>query len=157
MIKIIKIPEARMPVLIGTNGNEKRRIERRCKVKIRIEDVVEIKGEALDVMVAENVVKAIGRGFPPIDALKLTDENNTLIVIQLPKDDKKLKRLRSRLIGSRGKCRRNIEKLAGVEMSVYGRTVSLIGGYENVERAREAVEKIIAGAPHSNAYRMLEK
>lgn len=156
MIKNIKIPEERIPVLIGANGATKRNIEKKTKTKITIGEEVEIEGDSLNTLDAENIVKAVGRGFSPERALLLTDEDNTLLIIELPKQERALKRVKSRLIGTRGKSRRNIERLAGVHISVYGKTAALIGRYSNVSLAEQAINKIIEGVPHRFVYEFLE-
>ena|SRR3989338_1095804 len=157
MIKNIKIPEERLPVLIGKNGMTKRSIQRKTKTKISAdEDEIIIEGESIGVLDAESIIKAIGRGFSPQSAELLLKEENALVIIELPKGEKTLKRLKSRLIGTRGKSRRNIERLTGTHMSVYGKTVALIGTYENVSLAEQAVQKIIKGMPHRFVYEFLE-
>lgn len=158
MIKNIKIPEDRLPVLIGKNGITKKSIQRKTKTKITAgEEEIVIKGEeSIGVLDAESIIKAIGRGFSPERAELLLKEENTLMIIELPKGEKTLKRLKSRLIGTKGKSRRNIERLTGTYVSVYGKTVSLIGKYENVNLAEQAVQKIIKGVPHRFVYEFLE-
>ncbi|MBS3051430.1 MAG: RNA-processing protein [Candidatus Aenigmarchaeota archaeon] len=157
MIKNIKIPEERLPVLIGKNGMTKRSIQRKTKTKIDAsEEEVIIEGESIGVLDAESIIKAIGRGFSPVHAELLLDEDNTFLIIELPKGEKTLKRLKSRLIGTRGKSRRNIERLTGTYISVYGKTVSVIGKYSNVNMAEQAVQKIIKGIPHRFVYEFLE-
>ncbi len=157
MISKILIPEKRVAVLIGRNGRVKKDVEKATNVKIKIDGEITISGDAVDLMTAENVIKAIGRGFSPENAAKLLDENNTLCIIPLPDNRKELIRVRARLIGTRGKARRNIETLTGTSISVYGKTVSAIGSYENIEKAKEAIEKLIAGSPHRNVYKSLEQ
>ncbi len=156
MIKVIKIPDSRVPVLIGTNGKTKMEIERSTKTKIEISADVHISGDAVNVMIAENIVKAIGRGFSPIVALRLMDESVALVVIPLSKDRKKLLRLRSRLIGTSGKARKCIERLTDTNICVFGKTVSIVGNFENAEKATEAIERLIKGAPHKSVYAFLE-
>ncbi len=156
MIKAVKIPEERVPVLIGKNGTVKRQIEKATKTKITVGEEIEIEGESLDVLAAENIVKAIGRGFSPENAEELLDEEKTIIILDLPKSEHAAKRLRSRLIGTNGKCRRNIERLTGTKISVYGKTVSVIGSYNNVSLAEDAINKIIKGIPHRFVYEFLE-
>ncbi|KHO47571.1 MAG: ribosomal RNA assembly protein [archaeon GW2011_AR5] len=157
MIKNVKIPEERLPVLIGKNGATKRSIQRKTKTKITAgEEEIIIDGESIGVLDAESVIKAIGRGFSPVHAELLMDEENTLVIIELPKGEKTQKRLKSRLIGTRGKSRRNIERLTGTYISVYGKTVSLIGKYGNVSLAEQAIQKIIKGIPHRFVYEFLE-
>ena len=95
MIKNIKIPEERLPVLIGKNGMTKRSIQRKTKTKIDAsEEEVIIEGESIGVLDAESIIKAIGRGFSPEHARLLLDEENTLVVIDLPKGEKTQKRLK---------------------------------------------------------------
>src|SRR3989344_3930216 len=156
MIKIVKIPEERMPVLIGNKGSTKRLIAKSTGTKIKIEEDIVIEGESINVMTAENIVKAIGRGFSPLSAEKLLDEDCTLEIIELPKNVHSAKRVRSRLIGTRGKCRRNIERLTGTSISVYGKTVAVIGSYAGAHLAAQAVNKIIKGIPHRSVYEFLE-
>ena len=156
MISALKIPEIRKPVLIGEKGIIKNRIESKTNTILRIEDDVEVQGEAIDVMVSKQIIKAIGRGFSPETAFELLDENKMLHIIDIC-ERKSLKRIKARLIGTGGKARRNIEMLSQTSISIYGKTVSIIGEYENLDKAINAINKIIDGAPHRNAYRLLEK
>ena len=157
MIKPIKIPEERFAVLIGENGKTKRFIEKQTKTKIKISDEIIIEGEALDILTTENIIKAIGRGFSPHNAMLLLDEENCLDLIQLPENEKSMKRIRSRLIGTKGKARRNMERLTKTKISVYGKTVSIIGTYDNLSKAKMAIEKLIGGFSHRSVYVFLEK
>ncbi|MCX6815520.1 MAG: KH domain-containing protein [Candidatus Aenigmarchaeota archaeon] len=157
MIRSVKIAEDRIGVLIGPAGRTKREIEKKTKTKIIVGDEITINGDALDVMGAENIIKAIGRGFSPVNAFDLLDEENTLYIIILPKNPAELKRVRSRLIGQNGKCRRNIEMITKTKISIYGKTASIIGNYENVELAESGIKKLITGIPHKNVYAYLEE
>lgn len=156
MIKNIKIPEERTPVLIGRNGATKKIISRKTKTRITVGEEVTIEGDSLNVLDAENVIRAIGRGFSPERALLLTNEDNTLLIIELPKNEKAAKRIKSRLIGTKGKSRRNIERLTGTHISVYGKTISIIGKYVEVSLVEQAINKIIEGMPHRFVYEFLE-
>ncbi len=151
MIKELSVPKNRIAVIIGRNGETKRMIESKTRTKIKINDFVSIGGDLLGMMTAENVIRAIGRGFSPENALELLDEEKTLFIIQLP--DNALKRIRSRLIGTHGKARRNLERFTHTKISVYGKTVSIIGSYEDAERAKNAIEKLISGASHKSVYK----
>lgn len=156
MIKNIKIPEERLAILIGKNGETKKNIEKKTRTKILIGEEITVKGDSVSVLDAENIIRAIGRGFSPENAILLLDEENTLTIIDLPKNESALKRLRSRIIGTKGKSRRNIERLTGTRISVYGKTVSLIGKYGDVALAEQAIQKIIKGIPHRFVYEFLE-
>lgn len=52
--------------------------------------------------------------------------------------------------------RKVIENMTGAYMSVYGRTVSLVGGFEEVADAKRAVDMLIHGSMHSTVYKFLE-
>ena len=56
-----------------------------------------------------------------------------------------------------GKARRTIETLTDCYVSIYGRTVAIIGNVENVTIARRAVEGLLRGSKHGNIYKWLEK
>jgi ribosomal RNA assembly protein len=156
MIKSVLIPKERLSVLIGRKGGIKSGIEKSTKTSITVSDEVLIEGEPLDVMAAECIIRAIARGFSPEKAMKLANEENVLDVIELPKDEKALNRLRSRIIGINGKTRYKIECSTNTYISVYGKTVSIIGKYEDVETARAAIEKLISGFSHKSVYIFLE-
>jgi len=156
--KKIKIPEARIAVLIGKGGEIRKGIERRLGVKLMISDTdVDVTGESVEVMDAENIVRAIGRGFDPETALKLSDEDYTICIIPLPKKENEQKRIKSRVIGEKGSARENIERLTNTNICVYGKTISVIGKYDDVDNAREAIDKMFKGFSHASVYAFLEK
>lgn len=158
MIDVIKIPEQRKGVLIGKNGSVKKEIEKKTHTVLTIDDGIEIEGEALDVLKAKEIVKAVGRGFAPEKALKLLSEDYRLVVMSLGQENEKMmERIFSRIIGSGGKCRRNIERLTKTDISVYGKTISIIGKWNDTERASEAIEMIIQGKMHAYVYKCIEE
>jgi len=131
---------------------------RRLGVTVTIEEnSFTLSGEALQVIQAESIIKSIGRGFPPQDAFDLLEDENTVAIITLPKNESVMKRLKSRIIGKEGRARKNLERLTDTKIRVFGKTVSMIGTYENVDNANEAIEKLINGANHKNVYALLEK
>lgn len=159
----LKIPKERIAILIGKNGEVKKQVEDLTKTSLEIdskEGDVSIKGDdALGLYSTREMIKAIGRGFNPEIAMLLIKQDYAFEVITLPEADKKnhLKRVKGRIIGSEGKTRRIIEELTDCFVSVYGKTVSIIGRTDTLHIARKAVEMIIKGSPHSTVYRMLEK
>ncbi len=158
MIEIIKIPEQRKGVLIGKDGSVKRELEERTCTKLAIDDDIGIEGEALDVLKAKEIVKAIGRGFSPENAFKLLNDEFRLIVISLGQEtDKSMRRIFSRIIGREGKCKKRIELRTRTDICIYGKTVSIIGDWKDVEKANEVIELIIEGKPHSYVYKHLEE
>lgn len=159
----LSISKARVAVLIGVKGTTKRKIERETKTRLKIfkEGDVEIDGESLNCFVTEKIVRAIGRGFNPVVALKLKDDDYILEIINITdytgKSAKKLTRIKARLIGTRGKARKVIEKLTSTKIVIYGKTVSIIGKVEDVENAVAGVKYLLEGAPHGNVYKFLEE
>ncbi len=157
MLKSVRIPKSRVPVVIGASGKVKKSIEKMLEVKITCGEDILIEGEPISVMDAENIIKAVGRGFSPECAMKLKDESNALLIIPLPKEEKTLRRLRSRIIGTGGRAKRNIGRLTKTHICVYGKTVSIIGTHEGVDTARQAIEKLVKGFSHRAVYAFLEK
>jgi len=160
----VKIPIERIAVLIGKNGEQKKRIEERLKIKINVNSEdgdVEIIGEdSVAVFEAMNVVKAIARGFNPEIADLLFNESYMFDLINVndyAKGSKKtIMRLKGRVIGQEGKARKMVEQMTSCSISVYGKTIGVIGKIEDVPIARQAIEMLLEGAPHGNVYRWLE-
>jgi len=159
----LRIPLERVGVLIGVNGSVKKQLEELTNTKINVnskEGVINIiADDALAVFQAQQVVKAIGTGFNPDIAMLLLKQDYYLEVINV-KDFAKTKnseiRLKGRVIGEEGRVRRNIERLANVFISVYGKTISIIGSAEDVANARHAIDSLLRGARHGTVYRFLE-
>ncbi len=110
---------------------------------------------------ARDVAVAIGRGFSEERAFLLFDEMAYLKVVDLRdfvgKSPNRVREMRGRLIGTRGKTRRIIEELSGAALSIYGTTVSLIGDPVEMDAASRAVEMILQGSEHAVVYRFLER
>ena len=161
----LKIPKERIAVLIGPKGNTRKKIEKKLHIRLQIdsqEGDVQLSGDdSLDLLTGQNIVKAIGRGINPEKALDLLEEDvvmETIDVGEYTKDSKKkLIRIRGRVIGTEGKSRRYIEELTDTHISVYGKTITIIGSYELVALARKALESLLAGNRHATVYAWLEK
>lgn len=159
----IKIPKDRIAVLIGKKGEIKKQIEENTNTRINIdskEGDVTVSGEdALLLYCTRDIIKAIGRGFNPDIAMLLLKQDYAFEVINLPDFDNptQFRRIKGRIIGSEGKSRRLIEEHTDTYISVYGKTIALIGRTDTCSIARRAVEMLIKGSPHSNVYKWLEK
>jgi len=68
-----------------------------------------------------------------------------------------IRRVKSRIIGMNGKTRRTIEELTEADVVVYGHTVGLIGTFEQVDAARNAVQMLVEGSQHHSVYAFLQK
>lgn len=155
----VKIPEERVGALIGEKRKELSRLEKATRTKMHVdENVVTIAGDSLEVWKARDVVRAIGRGFSPVRAMRLAKDNAVLDVIELSDlNENRLKTVRARVIGRGGRTREVIEELTGVYISVYGKTVSVIGEGEGTASALHAIGMLIEGANHATVYKYLEQ
>ncbi len=164
-VECILLPKDRVGVAIGKNGKVKEEIERRGKVKLSFDseggEVWITSGEdPLSTLKVKNVLRAIGRGFSPEKAFRLFEDDQYLEVINLAdyvNSEKAMVRLKGRVIGERGRTRETIETVSGVHVSVYGKTVALIGELEKLQVAKRAIEMLLEGAKHSTVYRFLER
>ena len=165
--KLIRIPNDRIAVLIGKSGNVKLKIETMCHVSLDIDgDTGEIfiksngDVEKIQPFKAIEIVTAIGRGFSPEIALTLLDGENTLHVVDLRefvgKSNANVERIKGRIIGEGGRARRNMENLSGTHISVYGRTVSVIGDASKLRLIVDAISSISSGSMHGAVYDKLE-
>ncbi len=166
----MKIGKNRIAVLIGKEGKIKKEIEKTLGVKINIDsntgncEVTPIIDDPnyipLNVYTAQKIVNAINRGFNPAKAMKLLEENYDIEVFNLlsilGRSEKHIKRVKGRIIGRSGEMRRAIERFAESFVSIYGKTVSVIAIYEDLQIARKAVNMLIKGMPHHVVLKYLE-
>jgi len=68
-----------------------------------------------------------------------------------------MKRKKGRLIGESGRTRELMEELTGADVVIYGSTLGIIGGPQEVEVVRSAAEMLLDGAPHGAVYSFLEE
>jgi ribosomal RNA assembly protein len=159
VIEELRIPEDRIPVLIGKDGSVKSMIEELTGTRITITDWVKISGDdSLKLLKAKEMVKAIGRGFTPEEAERLIDDDHTLRVISLTGETyKKRSRLLGRVIGNKGRSKNIIEKETGAAIAIKGKTVAIIGTSDQVSPAEEAIQELLCGKTHGHAYKSMNK
>tara|TARA_Y100000310_G_C20571698_1_gene758378 strand:- start:278 stop:829 length:552 start_codon:yes stop_codon:yes gene_type:complete len=160
----LKIPEERVGVLIGTNGETKKEIEEATKSKLDISkegDVIISGSDGLMLYTTREIVHAIARGFNPKIALLLLKQDYAFEIINMKdiagKSKNTMQRLKGRVIGKGGKAREEIERLTGCNISVYGKTIGIIGEQVQVMSAREAVAMLLQGSMHKTVFQFLEK
>ncbi|MCK4670398.1 MAG: RNA-processing protein [Nanoarchaeota archaeon] len=160
----LKIPRERIAVLIGKDGEIKKELEDRTDTKIEVDSRdgdIYIRGtDGLHIFDAKEVVAAVGRGFNPKIAFFLLKGDYVFEIINI-KDFATSKnasaRLKGRVIGTEGKTRKLLEEVTESYISVYGKTVSIIGQPESANMAKQAVTNLLRGAQHTTVYRWLEK
>lgn len=168
MTRLVRVPLDRVGALIGPAGVVKANIERRARVRLDIDSdsgEVEIKETAktnpLRALQAEEVVRAIARGFSPENAYNLFAEQVFLAVIDI-RDyaghrESRARQIRARVIGEKGRTRRMLEELTGCRLAIQGNTVSMIGEMDALETAKRGVDMLLSGSEHSTVYGFLER
>jgi len=162
-----RISSERIGVLIGPEGTTKERLQKATGTRISVDsttgEVTIDEADASDPVMAlkaRDIIQAMARGFSEDRAFRLLDEDAYFEVLDIKEfahSKNRVAQIRARLIGTRGKTRRLIEELAGVEVSVWGHTVALIGGTFEMAIAREAVLMLLRGSEHKTVYRFLER
>ena len=165
--QVVRIPVDRVGAVIGREGSTKKYLEREMGLTLSVdsrEGLVTLRSDSAlktDPFSATRVVEAIGRGFSPQRARRLLDEGTALEVIDLRdyagRSASSLERIRGRVIGLKGKSRRVIEELTACHLSVYGRTVAIIGDASEVQLASSAVRSLATGSQHKTVYNTLQK
>jgi ribosomal RNA assembly protein len=165
----LKIPLERAGALIGSRGGTKQELEKGTGTTIAVdgktgEVVIEASSSGSDpagILRVRDLVNAIARGFSPEKAFRLFTDGQMLEVLDLKEvvgDSRNaLTRVKGRIIGENGKTRGLLETLTGAYVSVYGHTVALIGDYDEVRVAKEAIEMLLKGCQHGSVYRFLNK
>ncbi len=155
MISSVLVPKDRIGVV---NAKLREKIESEAKVKVKVEgNAVVLDGEGLELFQVKNIIQAIGRGFSPQKAFRLLDPEQQLDILDLGRlSERRREVVKGRVIGRAGRTRELIEEFTGVSVSVYGNTIALVGAFEQVKNAKEAVQMIIGGSMHSTVYRFLE-
>lgn len=160
----LKIPQERVAVLIGTNGETKKEIEKLTQSKLEVSkegDVVITGSDGLLLYILQEVIKAIARGFNPKIALLLLKTDYALKMIDMKdvagKSKSTMQRLKGRVIGKGGKAREEIERLTGTHISVYGKTIGIIGEIVQAALAKQAIVMLLQGSMHKTVFNFLEK
>ncbi len=165
----VRIPKERVAILIGEEGKVKQYIEDKLNVKLEVDNegsiTIKLNENAQDpsmLLKAKDVVTAIGRGFSPdVTSRLIRNEEEIFDMVDLRvifgRSESDIKRIKGRIIGANGKTRKLIEELTEANVVVYGHTVGIIGTFEQVDAAHNAVQMIIEGCQHQTVYRYLQR
>ncbi|MGF3554195.1 MAG: KH domain-containing protein [Thermoplasmatota archaeon] len=166
-MKYIKIPIDRIGVLIGQKGKTKKDIETISGVKLNIDskqgeieiDDRDVKDPLISIKI-ENVIRAIGRGFSPENAIRLMDDYVDFFIFDLHdyvgKKESHLRRIKSRIIGKEGKTKRVLENLTDSKISIYGHTVAIISELERMNILKKSIDMLLTGSKHATVYHFVE-
>ena len=72
------------------------------------------------------------------------------------KSPEQIERIKGRIIGDGGKARVNVENLSNTNITVYGKTVSIIGEPTQLKLAIDAIESLLGGSMHGYVYKKIE-
>ena len=140
----------------------KNRIEKEMNVKLEEgKNTYRIIAEdGLTLSRALKLIDALNAGFGE-ESFKLVRDEYDFIKIPIKratKNIKERKRIISRVIGTKGKAKKNIEKLANVSMIVNDikKEIYLLGKVDDLEIARESINRLIEGQSHGKVYSFLE-
>lgn len=163
----MRVPAERVGVLIGPEGLTKRRLQELTGTQVTVDsatgEVTIDESSASDPVLAlkaRDIVRAMARGFSEERAFRLVDDDAYIEILDIKdfaRSKSRVSQVKARLIGTRGKTRRIIEELTGVDVSVWGHTVAMIGGSFEMAIAREAMVMLLRGSEHKTVYRFLER
>ena len=131
-----------------------------CKIKISNGNELAIEGEPLNEYDARNVIQAFARGFDFNVACKLLLDDHFFDSVDLREvfnSEDQIKRIKARIIGREGKTKTYVQSVSGVDLVIYGDTVSMIGKVNDIKIARAAIDILIDGGTHNKAYTVMEK
>ena len=166
MADYVKVPMDRLGAVIGPHGDMKRLIEAKSTAVLNIDSEsgeIEVQDakDPIQAMRTKDVLQAIARGFNPQKAIRIFDDDMlTFDLMDISKEahsPNAMIRLKGRIIGTDGKTRAVIESLTDTEISVYGKTVGILGHPDKNRTARDAIDMLIGGATHGAVYGFLEK
>jgi len=160
MIDLVRIPEERLKAL--KRGKFKDQLEKFTETKIEFNDDISIEcDDPLKILRIKMVLQAFGRGFDFDTAMNLLDEDYILEIIEMKdyagKSRNRMIELKGRVIGTKGKSKKMIEESTETKISIYGKTICIIGKWDRVTGARKSVEMLLSGSLHNTVYRFLEK
>ncbi|MFC1685879.1 hypothetical protein ACFLZZ_02535 [Nanoarchaeota archaeon] len=144
-------------------GSLKPKIEKALDVKLNFTKThIEISAnneDGLSEYLAEKVIEAIAMGFSPESAFQLKSEDYMFEKIDIKKHVKqsRVKAVKARLIGRKGKAKSTLENLTECEIEIKGHYIGIIGETTKASFALDALKKMVKGSPHNKVYAYLER
>lgn len=161
-MRIIALPQKTITALTRNGSKLLKDVEQRGQVTLTVEDrEVSIEGEGGQEWVVEQVLKALGCGFLTKQAYKLFSDQYYMDVINLQDafrgNQKKMIRYKARVIGAQGTAKKKLQDLSGAFLAVTSDSVAILGEFDDIKSAKEAVLRLLEGAEHTGVYTYLEK
>jgi len=121
--------------------------------------VIKGKDNKSDVLKVRDFVVALDNCVNEDIALEILRKDAQLYLIDLKnyfsKDD--VKRVMARVIGEGGKIKERISEATGAHIFINDSRILLIGNYDDIEYARQAIQIIVDGSPFSRLFKYLDK
>lgn len=139
------------------NKNE---LERELKVKITNKGkLIFVNGKPEDEYTALQVIEAVNLGFSVERALLLKNENAILQTLNIKGLTKKhnLEGIRGRVIGTKGRTLKTLNKLTDCAISLKDNQIGIIGDAEEIQDAVQALTSLIHGSKQGHVYGRLER
>ncbi len=158
----IAIPEKRVKALMENDFAVFKEIQLELGVKATLENGnVELEGDGGKCWIAEQVLNAISLGFTPARAYALFNDEYYLEVVDLDvlfgKNEKLIERYKARVIGSEGRAKKVLEDLSEAFISIWENKIAILGTFDTLSDAKEAILRLLKGSTHAGVYAYLEK
>lgn len=159
-MRVVSVSKNGVGALLKNGERALKDIEKTGGVKLAVgDDSVTVEGEPEKEWVVEKVLEALSYGFHPKKALRLFSDDFFLETIDLGAAlrGKGVERYKARIIGTRGRAKRTIEELSGASLAVGADSVAVLGRFDEIHAAKEAVLRLLEGATHSTVYGFMER
>ncbi len=161
-MRILSLPQRTITALSRNDNKLLKDIAQRGQVELSIDDrEVSIEGEGGSEWITEQVLAALGHGFLTKQAFKLFSDQYFMDVINLHDafrgNEKKMIRYKARVIGQGGVAKKKLQELSGAFLAVGSNTIAILGEFDDIKSAKEAVLRLLEGCEHSGVYAYLEK
>ena len=168
-MRIVALPAKRLARLIKNKAKALDELSKKAGVKIRQAGVergrigggIEIDGAPEKEWIAELAWQAIEIGFEPKEALRLLQDDYYFEVVDLKLllqgNEKAMERLKARVIGAEGKSKARLIEYSGASIAVGEESIGIIGGFDEVQDAKEAVTRLLEGSQHAPVFSWLRE
>lgn len=138
-----------------------RKISKELNLKIeKVKNCIRADGEPLDILKLRRIIFALSRKFDFSSSILLAKDDYTIEEINIrdyTKSRNRMRELRGRVIGEKGRAKRRIEEITNTKITICGKTVNIIGRLDDILVARKAIEMLLEGKKHATVYKFLEK
>ncbi|MCK5177163.1 MAG: hypothetical protein KAQ92_05545 [Candidatus Aenigmarchaeota archaeon] len=159
--EVLRISPLRVGALIGKQGSFKRKLEEKLDAKLVIDGkegtVMCFLNDYQAYQKLTDIIRAISRGFSSETASILLRSDFIFHSIKLGKNKKRNLIQKARIIGQEGKIKKKMELISSTKISIYGKTISILGIAGDVELCNNAVVDILAGAKQNVVLNVMER